>query len=347
MANETDTVAEVSEAQPDLDAWANQKTPPAAEEPEGDSPADQDAELERIAARDQEPKNKPAAKPPIRRQKPADAKPPEAKPAPYDPKAMVTMTIDGEQFTDTIENWLRNSQKNGAAERRFQEADKAKKEAEALKELLTKDQRAALKQMGIDPLEFASKLVGEEIERERLAKENPSELRAREAEAKTKALEAEREAERNQAKEAEKARAAQYYKQQYDAQFSQALAKADLPATPYTISRMATLMQQNLERGLELTADEISTLVREDLSAENAATIGKLKAEQAVKLLPKSFLDDLRKYDLAQVKNGGNKVRGKPPAPLPTQGRVNGRARTTSQKEASDYLENVWARGRR
>lgn len=366
MANEAaaaaagvDSVSEgAAEASPDLESWAQDEghaagaesaAAPAAAAPvtRGDPRKGADA----IAARGGQPRGAPA-KPAVE----ARSK------LPYDPAAKVKIVVDGEEEEITIEEAFRRARKNSAADKRFQEASRIRQEAESLRPLEqfrgvfspedVQRAQALLRDRNLNPTDpkllraaLGEVAVLEVIEREKLEKENPAELARREEQRKREAAEAELKRREDAEKSAEQERTRQQIRETYNKQFSTALAKHDLPATPYTVMRMAELTQENLRMGLDLTAEEIAPLVKEDLSRETAAMVKGLPLDQAMKLLPKSFLDELRKYDLAQARVSPG-TRSAPPAPL---GRVPERRsrgqRFTKPIEAQEALDR-WAEGR-
>lgn len=381
MADTVDEVVEPSGADAaDLDAWAAEDAPAATEaakpaQPgEGEEPplrqpakpgkaptADEIAAAAEKAKTGKGPAPKPAA----------PAKPPEKAP-PYDPKAKIKITVDGEEEEITIEEALRRARKNSAADRRFQEASKLRQEAERLRAFepfagmyapedlaLARD---ALKRDGKDPsdvkalrLKLAEIDVLRQIEAEKMS---PEQRRAVDLEQENNRLKAAQQAKENEGKQAEAQRAQAAIREHYNKDFTAALTKHELPPTPYTVMRMAELTQQNLRMGLELTADEIAVLVKEDLAKEQAAytkglspaqtlklaavRLGELKIEDVVKLLPKDFLDNLRKYDLELAKAGGRRVTQPTPKALGSVPERPRRGRTTSAKEAEKALED-WA----
>lgn len=370
MANEVvaaagvDTVDEPSGADAaSLEDWANQ---PEAVAAAAETAKPDAAKLAAGAPRGRAPaKGADALAAAAEAGKKAAAKPDPTKPAkpalPYDPAAKVKIVVDGEEEEITIDEALRRARKNSAADKRFQEASRLRQEAESLKPLEQfrgafsdediANARALLKQRGqadTDPKLLRQALgevvIMEAIEREKLEKENPAELARREAEKKLRDAEAREKAREEEAKAAEQEQARQQIRERFNKEFSQALAAHDLPATPYTVMRMAELTQENLRMGLDLPASEIAKLVQEDLSKEAAHVLKSVSLDQALKFLPKGFLDELRKYDLDKAK-GSPGARPKPPPPLgPVTPRTPRGQRFTSPKAAQDALDK-WAGG--
>jgi len=286
----------------------------------------------------------------------------EAKPAlPYDPKAKVKVSIDGEESEVTLDEVIRGYRKNAAADRRFQEASKLRQEAESLKPLeafkgIFTDQditqaRNLLRSRNLpenDPHllreAVAEIAVQELIEREKLQKENPAELARREEQRKREEAEAKLKAREEQEQQAEQERKRQEIRAHYDKEFTAALTEHDLPATPRTIMRMAEVAQENLRLGIDLPAGEIAKVVREDIAKESTAMLKSLTLDQALKFLPKDFLDALRKYDLEKAK-GSPGVRPKPPAPLGPVPERRPRGQKFTRTADADAALEKWANG--
>jgi hypothetical protein len=129
-----------------------------------------------------------------------------------------------------------------------------------------------------------------------------------------------------------------------DRKFTAALKETGLPPTPYTMMRLANLMEQ---MGPEVDPQLVAPMVMEDVVTEIVHTINTIPIETAVELLGENFMKALRKHDIdksraSKDKFGRNiqKFPGNAPTRQPTK-----TTHTTDPDEASDYLEK-WARGK-
>lgn len=179
------------------------------------------------------------------------------------------------------------AQQSAAAQKRFMEAAQLKKQVteerarvEQALEFVKSQPAEALKRLGIDLRTFAEETLTQILSKEREeAALTPDQKKARELEAKLRAYEekekaAEEEAKQKAAAEAEeKARKANAEKEaaimkKYDEMFTDALKKSGVPATPWSVARMATLMRINLKNKHELNAEQLASVVKEDYDGE-------------------------------------------------------------------------------
>lgn len=201
------------------------------------------------------------------------------------------------------------------AEQRLREAQKYEQyKPESLKERL-KDRSARekfLEELGLDRRQFAEELLLPEIEREMMTEEQ----RAL-AEERRKREEVERKLQDREQKETKEREEAQVREQQaaIGQRMVQALQKVGLPkeSAPWGVRRMAALMDKQIELGLDLSDDELATLVRQDFEKEHASLYESMPAEALVQMFP-GLVKKLRAYDLAQLK-----ARTQPGAPRPQQ----------------------------
>lgn len=391
MAETTTDAAPAGDTLPSLDDWANQPDSPEVAEPTADeqleeqlrdakpkakpAPKAQSLPIRKAPSAD-ELAAKAEADEQAQKEKPAEKPAPKPKepPRPYDPAAKIKLIVDGEEEEITIEEALRRARKNSAADRRFQEAARLRQEAEALKPLesfkgmfsaedITEAKRA-LKAEGRNPDDPAAireklseQVVLSIIEREKLAKENPAELARRQEEKRRIQVEQELEAERKKQEDAKVQARRQAIQAHLNKEFTETLKTSDLPATPYTISRMADVMQHHARQGIPVSPAEAAQIVKQDLAKEQGHVIQAMSPQQTVKalaakldaipiadvvpLLPKAFLANLRKYDIDQLKAGKAKP---PPSPAGFVTKKPRPPNLTSQKEVDALLEK-WAQG--
>jgi hypothetical protein len=302
MADET----EINPAELSGDA----QDPP--EEVDEEYPAEVDDEEHRRAAGEEtEPpaKAKPsAAKPPTKEgEKPAKKPPAERKPlrlkvngkeTEIPPEEAEHIERTAKALGVDVETLLRGPQMLRAGQERLRQAAEVEKRAKAVLDGLGKDGKAALRTAGLSPQQVAElgvAIVQDLIEAEQLT---PEQRRIRDLEGKIKAdEEAKREVE-----EKAKAEEAQVYQakvaDKVAAQITAALEAGKLPRDPYTVKRLASLMQDHLAKGGDaddLDIADFIPLVTESMRKEHAAFLGGLSGEQVAKLYPE-MAEKVRKY---------------------------------------------------
>ena len=189
-----------------------------------------------------------------------------------------------------------------AAQKAMQENSSVQKQVQALFNSLKGDTANTLKQMGIDPKEFAASIVEEEIKKSQMS---PEQLERMELQQQVKKLENERKREQE---EYQKRELEQRYKQDYERvenQMIQAIEKTDLPRSPYVVKKIADKMLVGVQNGVDLTPDEVMPLVREEILNDIKSLFEALPADAAENLIGKDFLNNIRKKNIAKAKQTG------------------------------------------
>jgi len=188
------------------------------------------------------------------------------------------------------------------AQKRLQEASLTRKQAEQFIQALQNDPMSVLnndKIMGQKKFrEIAEKFLSEQLKQEMLS---PQERQQQEKDERLKRYE-EQEKEAKTQKEAEQAqKLEEHYAQEYQKTIISALESSSLPKNPFTVKRMAELMQKNLQHGLELEPQQLAQIVKEDLQNELKSTIGSASPEQLIQMFGQEIANKIRKHDLAQL----------------------------------------------
>jgi hypothetical protein len=248
----------------------------------------------------------------------ADKPPEEPKPPPRKFKAKV----DGREIEldeqEVIQSGLRAAQMQRAAQQRFAEAQKAKAEADGFKKRLETDFLGTLREIagGNEKLRAAIEeyMVGE-IQREKM---DPAQAERLKIEEELKAERAKREGYEKAEADRKAEAAREHFKNHYDKVFSEALAKHNLPKLPETLRRMAGLTKKAEEMGLDLGADDVASLVREEIVEESNRIFGAMDGNRLIDLLPPEVLKKIRAADVARVKAAGQPAApAQAPAPKP------------------------------
>jgi hypothetical protein len=222
-----------------------------------------------------------------------------------------------------------------AAQKRMQEASTTKKQVESFIKALKDDPMSVLsdpKIMGNEKFqEIAEAFLSKRLQEQLLTPEERAQAE------KDERLSKYEKAEKERAEAAEKAQAEQLeakYRDQYEKTIIGALEASTLPKTPFTVKRMAELMQKNIQHGLDLEPAQLAQLVKEDYQAELQGVIGGASPEQLLAMFGEDIANKIRKHDLSrlQVKNPQPKqVDG------PRQATETGRKMTP--REYNEYLK--------
>ena len=214
---------------------------------------------------------------------------------------MFTVKEGGEEFEVTEEELLRGFQRGRASTRKFEAAAKQRKEIEQLLGAMRnpKTLPKVLKQLGVDPDEFAESYV-----QQRLAEESMPEEERRAKQLAREREEFERQRKEFQEKQDQlKLTAAQKREMEaYEAEFTRVLDTSGLPATQDTIAGIATVMKRALEAGEDLSADDAAAIYREQIESNTQSIVRSMSPSQLERLLGQEALDKLRKHDVGRVR---------------------------------------------
>lgn len=210
--------------------------------------------------------------------------------------------IDGQEMEVTEKELLSGYQRATAAQKRFDDAAKMRKQNEQFINLLKKDPVKVLSHpdIGHDVRKLAEEYLAGELRKESLSPEQREleELRTklRESEEKDKAA-------AETAKQQEFQKLQSYYEEDYTSKIVKALETSGLPKTPSTVSRMAQYMLRANEQGYEVEPTDVVTLVKEDYMGDVKALFGSLDGDTLISLLGKDVVNKIKKTEIEKIKS--------------------------------------------
>jgi hypothetical protein len=212
------------------------------------------------------------------------------------------LKIDGAEEEVDEETLVRMAQKSRAADKRFNEIAKEKaKIAEFNRVIESGDRRAIQKMFGDEKFHnLAVDYFNEKLEEEELT---PQERQLRDRERKLREAENELKSRKDLEEKQKFEQLQDHYAKKFDEEFTQALEQTNLPRHPKTVKRMAELMAQNLEMGLELPASAVAKLVEEEILGDVRSMVGALDGEKLVSILGEEVTNRVRKHTLQAVKS--------------------------------------------
>lgn len=227
------------------------------------------------------------------------------------------VTIDGVDSEVDEAELLKGYQRARAANQRFEEAAKIRRQADQLIAALQQDPISLLTnpKLGINFDEIAEKHLLRKLENEMLT---PEQRQAREMQEKLSQYE-QQEAKRQEELQAQQFEAAKHQaRADYERRFVEVLDKANIPKTAETVSRMARYLQESLRRGYEPDLYDVADMVREDMLAEQRALLAAVPDDRLDSVLGEESLEKVRKALLAKVQGGVTGV-NQPPVAKPQQ----------------------------
>lgn len=197
----------------------------------------------------------------------------------------------------------RHLQMSKVAAKRMNEAAITRKQAEQFIHALQSDPMRVLSDprvMGSEKFQaIAEQFLAKKLQEQMLS---PEERKRIEMEEKLRQYE-EQDKKQKQDVEAKQIQALEeHYAQQYQKTIMDSLQSSNLPKNPFTVKRMAELMQKNIQHGLDLEPTQLAQLVREDYQRELVSLIGSSDADQIISMFGEDLTTKIRKHDLAKLK---------------------------------------------
>ena len=215
--------------------------------------------------------------------------------------------VDGEEREVDEKELISNYQLRKASDKKFTEANQARKQAEEFVRLLKTDPAKVLSHpsIGADVKKFAEDYLLKELQTEMMTPEQ-KEI----AEYKHKLALYEEQEKKTKADSEQKAKEEVNlkYAEDYNKQITGALETSGLPKTEFTVQRMIYYMHNALSKGYELEAKDVTDLVKRDYIEDTKALYSGLDADALINIIGPEVAKKLRKYDLDKIKTPKNNI---------------------------------------
>lgn len=209
-----------------------------------------------------------------------------------------------ENNKEQVEYLKRNLQMSKVANKRMSESAATRKQAEQFIEMLQNDPMRVLsnpKLMGEEKFQkIAEEFLAKKIQAQMMT---PEERQRAEMEERLRKYEEQEKTNKEKAEQEQMQALQAHYQESYTKTITQALESSNLPKNPYTVKRMAQLLQQNIKHGLDLEPSHLAQLVREDYQKELASLINASNPEQIIAMFGEDTVNKLRKHDLQKLKS--------------------------------------------
>lgn len=157
--------------------------------------------------------------------------------------------------------------------------------------------------IGVDLKRIAAELIEEEIEN---SKKSPEQLEREKLESELKAMKEEREKEKEEFNKRELDRLQQQEFERYDMLMSKAIEKSDLPKSPYIIKKMADYMLMGLQKGIDVTPDDVLPLIREEMQNDLKEMFAVMPEDIIESIVGKENINRIRKKNLQRAKQSAS-----------------------------------------
>jgi len=246
------------------------------------------------------------------------------------------LKVDGVEQELPEDEVIKLAQMSKAAQKRFNEAAKARKEAAQFLDMLKKDPKAVLEHpdIGVDVKKFAEDYLLKELEKQEMS---PEAKRAYEAEQKLAQIEKEKEELAQQQEEQKQLQLQEHYKVEYEQSIKEALDTTQIPKTAQSVQRMAIYMSAALENGVDLDPKTAAEMVRQDYMGDLMTMLGQADGETLLGFLGEEVATKIRKTDLARLEAKLN----------PSQPKAEGEASVEDVQESFPITTKEEAEGRK
>jgi hypothetical protein len=214
--------------------------------------------------------------------------------------------VNGKVVKMTRQELIDNASMVHAANSRFEEAARLKKDNERFRDTAKKDMMAALQDPSLGLTkeqirdEFEKWYTREFIEPEKLS---PDQRRARELEAKLKKYEQQEQEKLKAQQDQEQLELTNKQREYLQGQIIDALERSGLPKTKLIASRMAFYMRENMMRGWEAPIDVIVKQVKQERQSLMSGEVGGLEGQDLVSYLGDDVVNKIRKWDLQRLRD--------------------------------------------
>lgn len=225
------------------------------------------------------------------------------------------LKVDGKEFDEDlpfeiddkpeiVEYLQKQLQLSKVSQKRMSEASEYKKQLDSVGKFLAEAKenplkmRELMKELGADEKALAAAIIEEEIER---SKKSPEQLEKEKIEAELRSLKEDREKEKKDYESREFDRLQQQEAERYDTMISSSLEKSDLPKSPYVVKKVAEYMLLGLQNGIDVSADDIIPLVREEVQSDIRQMFSVMPEEVIESVIGKDTLKRLRKRNIAKA----------------------------------------------
>lgn len=222
------------------------------------------------------------------------------------------LKVDGKEIEEILpfdlpddpkarEYMIKQLQMAKVGSKRGQEYTTLQKEAAQFIKKLQEDPFAVLNDpnLSINVKEQVAKYIEKEIEQ---TKKSPEQIEKEKLEAELSKIRTEREQEKEQLKQRELELLQQKATEDYDRQITDALKDSGLPRSQYVVGRIVDWMSQGLEKGLDVTAQDVLPIVQEEIRNELREMFSLMPEEMFEKILGEEVFTKIRKKNIQQAK---------------------------------------------
>ena len=212
--------------------------------------------------------------------------------------------VDGQELDVSEADLVKDYQLKQASNKRMQQASGLKKQADEILSMFEKDPKAALKHIekSKNP-QLRAAVEDYLLEYIKLESMDPKERALMEKDAKIREYEERDKAAKQKEDQAFQERLDQETGDKLSGDIASMLEKSNLPATTFTVSRVAYMMLAAAENEIDMTAEEAVQLVEESEIGGYKSALSKLEGDRLLQILGDDIAEKIRKADLGRLKS--------------------------------------------
>lgn len=219
-------------------------------------------------------------------------------------KRKLKLKVDGQELEeefdlDNEEELIKQFQLAKVAQKRMQEHSTLKKQVEELAKVLKTSPEKVMKELGMDPEEWAINLLNKKIEDEA---KSPEQKEREKLQQELEELRSKQKEEDESRKKQEFERLQREYEEKYQNDIMSALDTGGLPKTPYAVKKFAEMLSIALDNNLDISAKELVPIVKKELEEDIRQVLASSPDDAIEQLLGKERISSMRKKHVAAVK---------------------------------------------
>lgn len=229
------------------------------------------------------------------------------------------VTVDGQKLQLTREELMQGFQLGAASHKRFQEAARLKREAESALNKLKENPIEAFIAAGGDEAAFrslAEQFLYDKISYEKMS---PEEQELADLRRYKEQQEASRQTEAQRKQQEATEKEASMHQETFAKEFTSALESAGVPTSEKAIAAIAQIKLTALEEGYDLPTELAVQQYQQEQNDLINSYLGSLDADRLVGVIGKDRMKEIRKRELAGLKNPTPKARAKSSSPSEQQ----------------------------
>jgi len=214
------------------------------------------------------------------------------------------LKVDGQELEDELDldneqEIVKRLQLAKVSQKRMQESATLKKQVEQIAKALQESPEEVMRQIGMDPEEWAVKLLQRKIEEEQ---KSPEQRELEKARKELEEIRKQQKDEEERRKDAEFQRLQQEYEEKYQNDVISALESSGIPTTPYAVKKFAEMLSVALDNNLDVSAQDLAPLVKKELEEDIKKYFASSPDEVIEAILGKERLNGMRKKQVAAMR---------------------------------------------